>query len=132
MKNKKRLIWIALIIVTVLVVLAVVKSNKSDRFKVTVADVSSQTILETVIANGKIQPETEVVISSEVSGKILELPFKEGAEVKEGDLLVRINPDLAQAALDRAQAGLTIVPALTKQTPRLDLYRHRLNLEIAK
>lgn len=90
----------------ILLVVAYSKNKSSDTFKVTAAEVESRTIIETVIANGKIQPETEVVISSEVSGKILELPFKEGAKVKKGDLLVKINPDLAQAALDRAQAAL--------------------------
>ena len=69
------------------------------------ANAEKRTITETVVANGKIRPETEVIISSEVSGKILELPFNEGASVKEGELLVRINPDLAQAALDRAVAS---------------------------
>ena len=105
-KKKKRLIWISAIIVVVLAIIAWSKSRSADSFKVTTSEVVERTIVETVIANGKIQPETEVIISSEVSGKILELPFKEGAKVKKGDLLVKINPDLAQASLDRTQAAL--------------------------
>ncbi len=105
-KKKKRFIWISVIIVVVLAVIAWSKSKSGDSFKVTTSEVVERTIVETVIANGKIQPETEVIISSEVSGKILELPFKEGAKVKKGDLLVKINPDLAQASLDRTQAAL--------------------------
>jgi HlyD family secretion protein len=90
-----------------LLVVASVWKNKSSAVpKVITATAELRTIVETVVANGKIQPETEVIISSEVSGKILELPFKEGARVQKGDLLVRINPDLAQAALDRAEAAL--------------------------
>jgi HlyD family secretion protein len=50
------------------------------------------TIVETVSATGKIQPEIEVKISSEVSGEIIALPVKEGQVVKKGDLLVKINP----------------------------------------
>src|SRR5690606_30030620 len=55
--------------------------------KVTLAD-----IVEKVSATGKIQPEIEVKISSEVSGEIIELPIKEGQQVQKGDLLVRVNP----------------------------------------
>lgn len=105
-KKKKRLWWGVAIIIVVLIIIAWSKNKSGDSFKVTTSEVVERTIVETVIANGKIQPETEVIISSEVSGKILELPFKEGAKVKKGDLLVKINPDLAQASLDRSQAAL--------------------------
>jgi len=63
-------------------------------------------ITETVTGSGKIQPEREVKISSDVSGEIIELPVKEGQEVKKGDLLVKINPDLYQSGLKRAQASV--------------------------
>jgi HlyD family secretion protein len=99
-------LYIAIVAIAALVVVAIVKNRGSDAIQVTASDVQSRTIVETVVANGKIQPETEVIISSEVSGKILELPFNEGAKVKKGELLVKINPDLAQAALDRAVASL--------------------------
>jgi len=62
-------------------------------------------IIERVSASGKIQPETEVNITAEVSGQILALPVKEGDRVEKGDLLVQINPDLYEAALNRAQAS---------------------------
>lgn len=103
--KRKRIIWISSILVLLLIALAVGKSRTSKNIKVTTSKVEVRTIVETVIANGKIQPETEVIISSEVSGKILELPVKEGAFVEKGDLLVKINPDLAQASLDRAVAS---------------------------
>lgn len=67
--------------------------------KITLAD-----IVEKVSATGKIQPEIEVKISSEVSGEIIELPIKEGQQVQKGDLLVRVNPDLIQSAVSRSQA----------------------------
>ncbi len=98
--------WIVAAIIVLLAVAAVFKNRDANEIRVTTASAENRTIVETVVANGTIQPETEVVISSEVSGKILELPFKEGAKVNKGDLLVRINPDLAQAALDRAEAAL--------------------------
>ncbi len=103
--NQKRYIRIGVVVVAVLVALGIYRSRIGTATAVTVTEASLRNVTETVVANGKIRPETEVVISSEVSGKILELPFKEGASVKAGELLVKINPDLAQAALDRAVAS---------------------------
>lgn len=77
-----------------------------EGLSVEVSAVERTAITETVIASGKIQPEVEVKISAEVSGEIIELPIVEGAQVKKGDLLVRINPDLFQAAVNRSSAAL--------------------------
>ena len=90
--------------------------GKKGNFKeVTIKEVALKDIVETVSATGKIQPEVEVKISSEVSGEILDLPFKEGQEVKKGDLLVRVNPDLIQSALNRSQASYQNVKAGLEQ-----------------
>ena len=108
-------------IVVLALILLVVGSKlewfgKKGNFKaVTEKVVSIQDIVQTVSATGKIQPEVEVKISSEVSGEILELPFKEGQEVKKGDLLVRINPDLIQSAVSRSQAAYQNVRAGLEQ-----------------
>ncbi|SDR67225.1 HlyD family secretion protein [Formosa sp. Hel1_31_208] len=97
--------------VVVLLMLALVVGSKMGLFgkkgnfkQVNVEKVALVDIVETVSATGKIYPEVEVSISSEVSGEILDLPFKEGQQVKKGDLLVRVNPDLIQSALNRSQA----------------------------
>jgi HlyD family secretion protein len=73
---------------------------------VDVEKVSKRDIVETVSASGKIQPELEVKITSEVSGQIIELPVKEGDFVEEGDVLLLINPDIYQSAQNRADAAL--------------------------
>ena len=73
--------------------------------EVDVEQAAVRDIVERVSASGKIQPETEVNITAEVSGQILALPVKEGDRVEKGDLLVQINPDLYEAALNRAQAA---------------------------
>lgn len=72
-------------------------------------------IIETVSATGKIQPEIEVKIASEVSGEIIELPIKEGQQVKKGDLLARINPDLYQSGVNRSVAALSTSKAGLQQ-----------------
>src|SRR6266568_4444817 len=59
---------------------------------------------ELVVANGRIQPVLQVKISPEVSGEIIELPVKEGQDVKKGDLLLKIKPDYYTANLNQADA----------------------------
>ena len=108
--------------IVILVLILLISGSKMGWFgkqgnykQVTVKEVALQNIVETVSATGKIQPEVEVKISSEVSGEILELPFKEGQEVKKGDLLVRVNPDLIQSAVSRSQASYQNVRAGLEQ-----------------
>lgn len=67
--------------------------------------VTRRTVVETVVANGKIYPVLQVHISPEVSGEIIELPVKEGQKVKKGQLLLRIKPDFYQAAMNQAKAN---------------------------
>lgn len=111
MKSKKW-IFILLGLLIVLTVIALIKGKSSaSSEKVTVEKVLRRTIVETVAASGKIQPETEVIISSDVSGEIIEMPVREGQAVKQGDLLVKINPDLVQSAVNRAEASLNTAKA---------------------
>ncbi len=81
--------------------------NKDNGKSIEIANVDATTIIETVSATGKIQPEIEVKISSMVSGEIISLPIKEGQVVKKGDLLVKINPDLYTSGLNRTVANLS-------------------------
>ena len=114
---KKRTLYIIVGIVLVLIVVLLVGKSagwfgKSGNYKeVEVTTISEIDIIETVSATGKIQPEVEVMLSSEVSGEIIELPVTEGQQVEKGDLLVRVNPDIYQSNLQRAQAGLQNVRA---------------------
>lgn len=75
--------------------------------KLSAEEAGPRDIVETVSASGKVQPEVEVKITSEVSGQIIELPVKEGDVVGKGDLLLRINPDIYESALNRADAALS-------------------------
>ncbi len=103
------IIGIALVLVIVLILLSKkgIIGNKDHALDIEIAKVDEITIVETVSATGKIQPETEIKISSMVSGEIIALPFKEGATVKKGDLLVKINPDLYTSGYNRTVAGLS-------------------------
>lgn len=114
--KKKTLFTIVGIALVVIVLLVVGKKSgwfgKSGNYKeVEIAAVATIDIMETVSATGKIQPEIEVKLSSEVSGEIIELPIVEGQQVEKGDLLVRINPELYQSGLERSRAGLQNIQA---------------------
>lgn len=127
MKGKK-LYFILGGVVLVLVVAGVLKKKFApDVTEVYVEKVEQRTIVETVSANGKIQPKREVKISSEVPGEIIQLPVVEGQEVKKGDLLVMINPDLLIAATQRAEASLNSSKAnLSNSKARLAQSKARL------
>ncbi len=114
--KKKTLIIIGVIAVLLIVVL--IAGKKAGWFggsgnikEIEITQIEPIEIVETVAATGKIQPETEVKLSSEVSGEIIELPIVEGQLVEKGDLLARINPDLYQSSLLRSRAGLQNVQA---------------------
>ncbi len=61
----------------------------------------------TVSAPGSIEPRRLIKISSQVSAKVLALPFEEGEQVKKGDVVIRLDPQDLVAVLDSAKAGLS-------------------------
>ena len=111
MSKKKIYIFIAAVVILIVVLIALksagVIAGNDDSKEVETAKVDEITIVETVSATGKIQPEIEVKISSEVSGEIISLPIKEGQVVKKGDLLVKINPDLYTSGYNRTISNLS-------------------------
>lgn len=84
--------------------------------EVETATVKLKTITQLVSASGKVQPEIEVIIRPDVSGEIIELAVNEGDFVREGDLLVRIKPDIYQAQIDNLNAALLTQKARLEQT----------------
>jgi HlyD family secretion protein len=77
----------------------------SEDIPVKVDNVVRRNLTETVVANGKIQPVTQVLISPEVAGEIIALPVLEGQRVKRGDLLLQIKPDTYRASRNSAEAN---------------------------
>lgn len=119
---KKKTLYIIIGIVIMLIILLIVGKKagwfgKSGNFKeVEITEIAPLDITETVSATGKIQPEVEVKLSSEVSGEIIVLPVVEGQAVNKGDLLVSINPDIYQSNLKRVRASLQNMKANYAQT----------------
>lgn len=111
MKLKKKYIYWGTAAFIILI-LAIFKGMQGPKaFDVTTEKAENRLIIETVIANGKVQPEVQVKISSDVSGEIIELNVKEGDQVKKGDVLAKINPDLYISARDRLAAALNTAKA---------------------
>lgn len=110
MKSNKLLKYL-LIAAGVLIVFAIIGKKagwfgKAIATKVSTEMAEKRTIVEIITSNGKIQPETELKLSSEVSGEIVLLNVVEGQQVKTGDLLLKINPEIYLAGIDRMEASL--------------------------
>ena len=106
--NLKIVIPIAVVVIGALVV-AKKKGwigGGADTVTVETGYAHRRTVVESVTASGKIQPEVEVKMSPEVSGEIIEVNVVDGQQVSEGDVLVKINPDLYESAITRARAAV--------------------------
>jgi len=120
MKNNK-ILKILLPIVVVLIIFAIIGKKagwfgKALTIKVSVENAEKRVIVETITANGKIQPEKEVKISPDVSGEIVELTVKEGDPVEKGQLLLRIKPDTYISQRDRSMAAISSSRARSAQS----------------
>ncbi|MCX6320357.1 MAG: efflux RND transporter periplasmic adaptor subunit [Bacteroidia bacterium] len=120
MKNNKILKFL-LPIALVLIIFAIIGKKqgwfgKALTVKVAVENAEKRIIIETITANGKIQPEKEVKISPDVSGEIVELTIKEGDHVEKGQLLLRIRPDIYVSQKDRSLAAISSARARLAQS----------------
>ncbi|MEX2457302.1 MAG: efflux RND transporter periplasmic adaptor subunit [Balneolaceae bacterium] len=89
--------------------------GEAQEKQVETAEAESRTITQIVSASGRIQPEAEVIIRPDVSGEIIELAVLEGDFVRQGDLLLRIKPDIYQAQIDELRAFMLTQQARMEQ-----------------
>lgn len=106
---------------SVLAMSAAKRGNKS--VEVRIEPVQRRDLVASVTASGQVRPQTKVDVASDVSGKITKLAVKEGQMVKQGDLLLQIDPTQAQAAVEHAEAALA--------TSRAQLTQAQANLDAA-
>jgi len=107
-KKNNRLIWWLAGAVIILGAAAIAFGKKGEKGEKVVADkVTRRTIQESVSASGRIFPEKEVKISSDVSGEIIEMLVKEGDSVRAGQLLCRVNADIYKSQVARGEAGVS-------------------------
>lgn len=106
--SKKKIIIGSIIVVVIVVFFVVIlnKNNEEKGISVETEKVIKHKIVETVTATGRIQPKTQVKISADVAAKIIDLPVKEGEWVEQGKLLVQLDRERFQAAVESADANL--------------------------
>jgi HlyD family secretion protein len=114
--RRRRYIIIGSISLIVLWIIASIIASKREKpIPVTTEKIIRKTIIQTVSATGKVQPEVEVKISPEVAGEIIELPVEDGKAVKKGDLLLKIRPDSYKALLEQQEAAISAARAQNLQ-----------------
>src|SRR4051794_13743593 len=110
-RRRKQIIWGSVGFVVLWLIVSIALSKREKPIPVTTEKAVRRTIVQTVSATGKIQPETEVKISPEVAGEITELPVQDGMQVRKGDLLVKIKPDSYKALLEQQEAAISAAKA---------------------
>ena len=108
MNKVKRILFFILAGIGILSFSILLKScGSSQELRVSTEQPAVREITEIVTANGKIEPELELKISSDVSGEIIEMRVKEGDRIKKGDLLCRIKPDIYESSLEKMSATVS-------------------------
>src|SRR5205823_7752567 len=107
MSKKTKLIGFgigALALIGILGASAMKKNTKATEVKI--ESVERRDLTASVTASGQVRPQTKVDVASDISGKIMKLSVKEGQMVTKGQFLLEIDPQQAQAAVDRMLAAL--------------------------
>jgi len=113
--RKRQIIIGAVGFLVLWLIVSILLSKREKPIPVTTEKAVRKTILQTVSATGKVQPETEVKISPEVAGEIIELPVADGMGIQKGDLLVKIKPDSYKALLEQQEAAISAAKATNLQ-----------------
>jgi HlyD family secretion protein len=110
MNPRKILLYLSFVVIALIIFLIIGKKagwiGNSMVYEVTVEKAALRNITEVITANGKVQPETDVKITPDVAGEIVELAIKDGDAVKKGQFLLKIKPDVYISARDRSSAAL--------------------------
>ncbi len=106
-RRKRYIIGGAIALLLLWLGVSMVLGKREKPIPVTTDKAVRKTIIQTVSATGKVQPEIEVKISPEVAGEITELPVVDGQAVKKGELLLRIKPDSYKAQLEAQLAAIS-------------------------
>jgi HlyD family secretion protein len=114
-KKKKKFLIIGGIVVVVLILIVGNMTRSTDKtVAVNSGKVKQGKLISLVTASGKVQAKTEVKISANVSGEIINIPVVEGQRVSKGDLLVQLDPNQYEAQVRQSQAGYDAATASMK------------------
>ncbi len=106
MKLKTILIGVGVLAASAAAAAVLLGGDKQEFLEVQTAPVKLETIVQKVNATGRIQPKTQVRISADVSAKIISLHVEEGDFVQEGQLLVELDRERFEAAVESAEANV--------------------------
>jgi HlyD family secretion protein len=113
-RGKVILIVAGVVVMAGFVSLSVAK-RRQPAVDVRLEKVARRNLVAVVTASGKVEPKRSVDILSDIMGRIVTLPVKEGDNVRKGQLLVSIDPTQYQAGVERAQAGVASAQANVAQ-----------------
>ena len=116
--------FLILFVVTAVAVATLANKKKEVVVEVTSEAAERRTVTNIVSATGRIFPEVEVKISSEVAGEIIELPVVEGQLVKKGDLLLKVDPDRVETQVSQRRVSIN-----SAKTRSLEAKAQRLQAE---
>ena len=113
---KKKTMWIAAgaLVIAAGAGAVIMGGGDEELLEVQTATVSLETIVQTVNATGRIQPKTQIRISADVSAKITALHVEEGDWVEAGTLLVELDRERYQAAVESGEANVRSAQANAK------------------
>jgi HlyD family secretion protein len=114
-RRRRYIIFGAIGLLLLWIIVGSIMGKREKPIPVTTEKAVRKTIVQTVSATGKIQPETEVKISPEVAGEIIELPVEDGKDIKKGDLLLKIKPDSYKALVEQQEAAISAAKATNLQ-----------------
>ncbi len=106
---KSKLFWFILIIIIIIVVVLVSRGDKEAEY--ITEKVEKATLTQTVSETGSVRAATEIALNFKGNGTIIEVNVTEGDEVKEGDILARLDAGDAEIQIRQAQANLDIARA---------------------
>lgn len=86
---------------------------------VEVVAVESQVLERRLSAVGSLLSDESVMLRPEIAGRLQEINFQEGQEVKRGDLLFRLDDDVARAEWQQARANLALAESKFKRSEQL-------------
>jgi HlyD family secretion protein len=127
----KRIIAAVFILAIAGLVYSSLKPRKEKPTEVQFATVKKGSITRRVTASGKLQPATQVKVSSNLSGDLLELAVQEGEVVKKGQLLARIDSRRYLAQV-RQQEALKASAGAELSLSEVELGRARLERDRVK
>jgi HlyD family secretion protein len=128
----KKLWWIIGVVLVLIIALVALKKSgvigKEEGVKVAVEKIGKRTIIETVSASGKVYPEDERKVSSDVSGEVVELNVQEGDSVRKGQVLGKVFADVLTSNRDRSASVVNQQQAQVSNIEAgLDAFEARLN-----